>query len=154
MSKKHKQNRSLPKNLPSPQQQSKHVTVQTRAESFSGPLPPPVVLKQYDEIVPGAADRILSMAESQSQHRQQLEKSVIESDIKNSRLGLHYGLVIGLVSVIGGTACILMGHQVGGSIIGGVGLTGLVGVFVYGSTQRKKEREARFKAEVMPVKEA
>jgi len=92
MSKKHKQNRNLPRNLPSPQPQSKHVTVQTRAESFSGPLPPPVVLKQYDEIVPGAAERILSMAESQSQHRQQLERSVIESDIKNSRLGLHYGL--------------------------------------------------------------
>ncbi len=38
----------------------------------------------------------------------------------------------------------------GGSIVGGTGLTGLVGVFVYGSRQRQKEREARVKAEMKP----
>jgi uncharacterized membrane protein len=115
-------------------------------------LPPPAVLAQYNEIVPGAAERILAMAEGQAQHRQQLEKSVIESDIKNSRLGLHYGLLIGLVAVIGGSVCIVSGYEVGGSIVGGTGLTGLVGVFVYGSRQKQKEREARVKSEMTPGK--
>ena len=36
--------------------------------SFSGPLPPPELLKQYDEVVPGAADRIISMAEAEQAH--------------------------------------------------------------------------------------
>ena len=35
------------------------------ASSFSGPLPPPELLKQYDEVVPGAAERIISMAEAE-----------------------------------------------------------------------------------------
>jgi len=115
---------------------------------YAGPLPPPEVLVQYNQTVPDAAERIITMAESQSRHRQELESKVIESDIKNSRLGLHYGLIIGLAAVIGGTICITSGYEVGGSIIGGTGLTGLVGVFVYGSRSKRKEREQRYKAEM------
>ena len=48
--------------------------VMTSAEvEFSGPLPPPAVLQGYEDIVLGAANRILEMAERQSKHRQQLE---------------------------------------------------------------------------------
>ncbi|MGH7200157.1 MAG: DUF2335 domain-containing protein [Planctomycetaceae bacterium] len=41
------------------------------SQEFSGPLPHPAVLQQYEEIQPGFADRILRMAEQQGQHRQQ-----------------------------------------------------------------------------------
>ena len=126
-----------------PQQTTSHKQVQLA--QFSGPIPHPTILEHYDRISPGAAERIISMAENQAKHRQDLEARVISSDISNSRLGLHYGLIIGLVAVIGGAFCIVTGHEVGGSIIGGTGLTGLVGVFVYGSRQRRKEREARIR---------
>lgn len=128
-----------------PDQKQHSVTAIHRVQA--GPLPPPEVLMQYNQAVPDSAERIIVMAEAQSKHRQELESKVIESDINNSKLGLHYGLIIGLAAVIGGTICILYGHEVGGSIIGGTGLTGLVGVFVYGSRSRRKEREQRFKAE-------
>jgi uncharacterized membrane protein len=101
------------------------------------------MLREYDTILPGAADRIIAMAEAQSRHRQELESKAIASDIANSRTGLHYGLIIGLTAIIGGCACIALGYQVGGSIIGGTGLTSLVGVFVYGTASRRKERERR-----------
>lgn len=56
-------------------------------ERFSGPLPPPEVLEKYNAIEPGSANRIIRMAESQAQHRQSLERTVIESrtrsDLKN-----------------------------------------------------------------------
>ena len=129
---------------PSVASQAKNVkSVTARAEQFSGPIPPPQILNQYNQIVPGAADRIIAMAEGQAEHRQQLEKQAIDSDIKNSRLGLQYGLAIGLAAVIGATVCIVSGFEIGGSILGGTGLTGLVGVFVYGSRQQRKEREKR-----------
>jgi uncharacterized membrane protein len=83
------------------------------------------------------------MAEKQSQHRQEIEIKVITSDIKNARLGLHYGLIIGLASVVGGVVCIISGYEIGGTILGGSGLSSLVGVFVYGSRQKRKEREKR-----------
>ena len=36
-----------------------------RSEMYSGPIPPPEALARYEEIQPGAADRILKMAEKQ-----------------------------------------------------------------------------------------
>lgn len=136
-----------------PQHDSNQNNQQAKAQylaefhTHSGPLPSPAVLNQYDQIVPGAAERIISMAEEQMRHRHSLEKKAIESEIADSRLGLHYGLIIGLASVIGGAICIIFGHEIGGSIIGGAGLSGLVGVFVYGTNQRRKERESRWKME-------
>lgn len=44
------------------------------ASSFQGPLPPPRILHDYDQIVPGSAERIISLWENQVQHRQDLEK--------------------------------------------------------------------------------
>ena len=118
-------------------------TITATAQTFSGPLPPPALLKEYDIIIPNGAERIIAMVEAQSKHRQELELKVVSSDIKNSRTGLHYGLIIGLTAVVGGVVCTIAGYQAAGSIIGGSGLTGLVSVFVYGSRQRRKEREHR-----------
>jgi uncharacterized membrane protein len=114
-----------------------HVS-QTR---FSGPLPHPDILARYEQILAGAADRIISMAEAQSRHRQELEAEVIASDIKNSRIGLYCGLIIGLTAILSGAACIFVGQQWGGGFLGGAGLTGLVSVFVYGAHEKKKERQ-------------
>jgi uncharacterized membrane protein len=66
------------KNLPQAEKQTHQQvkSVQAKAVSFSGPLPPPEVLQNYNQITPGAADRIISMAEKQSQHRQESEMRV------------------------------------------------------------------------------
>jgi len=125
--------------------QSRLTATQQTFYHHAGPLPPADSLAQYDQVVPGAAERIMAMAEQQAVHRQLMEKKVIESDILNSRKGLNYGIIIGLTAVIGGCACVMTGHDVSGSIIGGTGLTSLVGVFVYGSRERRKERETRLK---------
>jgi uncharacterized membrane protein len=49
---------------------------------YQGPIPPPQLLKQYDEISPGFADRIIRMAESETAHRQQAENKALDADIK------------------------------------------------------------------------
>jgi uncharacterized membrane protein len=41
---------------------------------FVGPIPPPDLLKKYEDALDGAADRIIKMAEKQSAHRQWMEK--------------------------------------------------------------------------------
>lgn len=33
---------------------------------YSGPIPPPNIIKGYEQVLPGSADRILKMAEKQS----------------------------------------------------------------------------------------
>lgn len=37
--------------------------------TFVGPIPPPDILQGYDNILPGLADRIVSMAEAEGNHR-------------------------------------------------------------------------------------
>jgi uncharacterized membrane protein len=48
-------------------------------EAWHGPLPPPESLKQYDVIVPGAAERILLMAEKEMEHRHQRENRTLRN---------------------------------------------------------------------------
>jgi uncharacterized membrane protein len=48
-----------------------------QAASFSGPLPPSPMFREYEDALPGAADRILGMAERQAEHRQEWEKSAL-----------------------------------------------------------------------------
>lgn len=122
---------------------SNNLVVEERTITFSGPLPPPEVLERYNKIVPGVAERIIKMAEQQSAHRRSLEAQVINSDIKNSKLGLYFGFMIGLTGIIGSVITSIYVSQLAGGVLGIGSLTALTGVFIYGSQSRKKEREER-----------
>ncbi len=47
------------------------------------------MLEQYDRLVPGAAERILQMAEAESKHRQSLEKAAQQANIENAKRELE-----------------------------------------------------------------
>jgi uncharacterized membrane protein len=140
MSKAGKRSNKPPLPVPKPTQPNNSHTI---AASYQGPLPPPAMFKQYDDILPGAAERILHLFESQSEHRQAIEKAVITSDIEDGRLGLHLGAAISALAIIAGAVCILYGHPTTGGIIAAIPVPTLAAVFVYGSRQRRKEREGR-----------
>jgi len=59
-------------------------------------------LERYDQISPGAAQKIISMAESQAEHRKYLEKKVVDSRVGDSRLGLYFGFGTGMTLIIAG----------------------------------------------------
>jgi len=110
---------------------------------FSGPLPHPGILKEYDEIVPGTTDRILRQAEQQTNHRIGLEAKVIDADIRRADRGLWAGLAVAIVSIVGGCALVFADHDWAGATIATATVVSLVTVFVYGSQARKQERERR-----------
>ena len=45
------------------------LVAQHTAVQFSGPLPDPQNLQRYEQILPGSAERIMAMAETQLAHR-------------------------------------------------------------------------------------
>ncbi len=45
------------------------------AAVFQGALPPPSMFGQYDQVLPGSADRIMAMAEKEQAHRIAWENS-------------------------------------------------------------------------------
>lgn len=111
--------------------------------SYSGPLPPPDVLKRFDEVVPGSAERIIKMAEEQSTHRKDLERKVIDSDIARSKWGQILGFLISVAGLVVSGLVAVYGNAIAGSIIGVSTLGTLVGVFMYGSKTRSQEREEK-----------
>lgn len=116
--------------------------VTTIKAEFSGPLPHPEILKQYEQIQVGLAERIIAQAEREAVHRHELEKKAMDSQIadekagrREARLGQVFGLIIGIVTIGLGAYVAVNDAQIPGSIIGGLGITGLVGVFVYGRSR-------------------
>lgn len=65
-----------------------------KASIYSGPLPAPETLAAYEQILPGAADRVIAMAERQSAHRQQLETMQVESASKIWLRGQVFGFIL------------------------------------------------------------
>ena len=107
---------------------------------YSGPLPRPSDLQEYDKVVPGSAERILKMAEQQASHRQQLEKTVVLGDSRRAFCGLWVGAGVALCVLGGAIFLIYSGHDWAGSVIAGLDIAGLASVFVYGSVSRRRER--------------
>lgn len=115
------------------------VVAHASSVEFSGPLPHPDILEHYDRIVPGLADRIVSMAEKQSDHRRKLEGIVISSDTRRANLGLWFALIVVIASLVSGTYLIKLGMSAEGLVIPGGVLATIVGAFVY---QRKTQTKS------------
>ena len=79
--------------------------LQAEASTFSGPVPHPDLLRQYEELCPGFSERSLQMVEQQSAHRRAMEARVTEAKIKHEYQGqwMAFGVAIALM-VIGGMA--------------------------------------------------
>ncbi len=110
----------------------------------SGPLPSPEELAGYDQVLPGAAERILQTFEKQVEHRHFLERSAILSGIQARSWGLGLGFCVSIAGLGVSLALGLSGHEVAAGIVAAIDLTALAGVFVIGSqTQNAERREKR-----------
>ena len=73
-------------NTPAEPAGARHIA-QVIHQRFQGPLPSPDSFAAYERVLPGAADRILKMAESQSGHRQGLESRALWGDLIKAMMG-------------------------------------------------------------------
>ncbi len=108
-------------------------------EYFSGPIPPPSVMRQYEEILPGSAERILKMAENQSSHRISMESKIIPRQQRESTLGQIFGFILSLLLIGYGIYAMKEGHAWIGGIIVTVTLVSLAALFVVGRHKIKKD---------------
>jgi uncharacterized membrane protein len=127
---------------PTSQPGTKRVTTTLRVQEqlYQGPIPSPDILRGFDVIVPGSADRIIAMAEQQSAHRIAMEAKALHHEIVRSYCGLAAGFVISLIAIVGGLLLSYSGQPWAGTTIATVGLASLAGVFVYGTRSVRSER--------------
>ncbi len=82
--------------------------------AFKGPLPPPQALVGYEDACPGAANRIIKMAESQTKHRQKLEEKTISSNICNEKTGMWLAFALTVILVILGVYLLMNNKETAG----------------------------------------
>lgn len=132
-------------NPPSAPEQNSKSDEESRIElfqSFSGPLPPPAVLRQYEEICPGCADRLIKAFEAEGSHRREIETRMVDSNIESARsqfrearLGQILAFLISVAFLIAGSYTALSGHPWIGGIFGTMGLSSIAGTFIVGRTR-------------------
>lgn len=102
------------------------------AASFSGPLPPSAMYREYEEAVPGSGDRLLAMAENQQSHRHSWENKALDATARDVKRGQRFGLIVALCC-IGGAIYLAAAHGLTmvPCVMVGFGGMGLVGQFVH-----------------------
>lgn len=129
---------NLLKGLPKDKQHQLIRTVISIIKSHSGPLPDGETLRQYADIIPNGADRVMKMAEDQLKHRMYIEKKVVGGQLLQSNIGQFLAFFIGIGALGSATYCIVSGYELSGSIVGIGGLTSLVTAFIKGKSYQKR----------------
>lgn len=119
-------------------------------EVFSGPIPHPRLLAEYEKLQPGSMDRFMTMAEKQQDHRMELEDKAIASQLKSNERGQVFGFILSALVIISGIVLFVIGMPwFGIPIIVGM-VTVLVVLFVKGKIHMEgdlKEKKASIDAQ-------
>ena len=117
--------------------QTKQVRVETQVATFSGPLPPPKLLQDYEAIQPGFAERIVKMAEQEADHRRLQETKALDTDIvlnhkdfTERKTGQFLAFAIVIIMAFVGAYLALNGSEIAGSVFGGPAIVSIVGAFL------------------------
>lgn len=131
-------------------QKKKPAINNTRADTrvstvgWSGPLPPPAALEQFDTIIENGAERIFKMAEAEQAARLAREAEAIQYEItkfeairQDNRRGQWLGFAIALTAVIAASATAYFGAHPSVSIaLVGVPILGIVKAIINSRSDR------------------
>ncbi|MEO7029824.1 MAG: DUF2335 domain-containing protein [Acidobacteriaceae bacterium] len=118
-------------------------TIHAIGYAYSGPLPPPQVLREFEQILPGVAERIFIQFEAQAEHRRRSETKVIDSNTLSQKLGAISAPVIGLSGVVGGMILVGRGFNITGLGTVFAALGSIVATFLYQRHAQDRERFAK-----------
>ncbi len=99
--------------------------------TFKGPLPPPEVFDGYEQTLPGAADRILTLTEKQEDHRIAWEAKA-QKEVSRGQI---FGFVVAVLMIIGAVVCAALDQAWIGTALVGTSALGIVTAFIQGPGQ-------------------
>jgi uncharacterized membrane protein len=118
------------------------------AESTSGPLPPPSMLKGYEDVLPGAADRIFTLMEQQSAHRQELERVALDRNSRSRDRGQFFAFVLCALVIVGGFVAIYLGQSLVGMAAILIAIGGVAATFL--TTRQRQQQQLEERREAIP----
>ncbi|MCW2457467.1 UNVERIFIED_ORG: putative membrane protein [Rahnella aquatilis] len=109
-------------------------------EAFQGPLPHPRILRDYEAVLPGAADRIFKLTEDEFKHRHDMEDKALNGAIFRDKRGQNYGLSATIFTVLCALILGLTGHDfLAGAVIGTV--VAIATIFVLRNKPKNKPQK-------------
>lgn len=114
-----------------------------QSAEFSGPLPPPSLLRAYEQVCPGFAERIVKMAEVEQAHRHGTEKRdqlALSNIIGIRKIGQFCGFTLGFVGISGGILLCAMNRSSGFHTIV-LSLGTLLSVYVASAWRERNQRK-------------
>ncbi len=99
--------------------------------TYSGPVPPPSFLVEYEKLVPGSAKKFLEATHIEAEHRRSLETMLCQEQIKLSRRGQIMAFSLASFCAMGSFVTIFLGYSIEGlgALLASIGI--FVGVFIY-----------------------
>ena len=135
-----KKKRNLPLKTPKEEKKSsKKSEIVSLEQHFTGPLPPPQILKGYEEVHPGTAERIISMAESEQQHRHNMQRKELNLFVGLKGLSMISAFLIGVCGISWGGFLLLHDKSITGLTSLLSSLVALVGVYLYDKKHPNKK---------------
>jgi len=123
------------------------IVTHTTHQEWSGALPPPAALQQFDGIIKDGAERIMRMAEQEQTHRQEMEQIALSSDVSTSRRALQIEIVtraIGglvLLACVGGSIyCASIGQTWPAVALVGLPVMTAIGLLIRGHAKRQDKQ--------------
>ena len=114
---------------------------------YHGAVPHPDILRGFDDIVPGAAARLIKLAEDESEHRRKLESQSLEANIitqqnqlalgetqqkyvfRSDLVGQVFGLLVCLSSIASAIYLGINGHDWLAGVIAAIPTAALIKAF-------------------------
>lgn len=107
--------------------------------AYQGPLPPPIYLDAYNKVLPGAADRIIAMAEKQLNERTQKEMLALKLPYQLASRGQILGFLLAFACLVLTGFLAFTGHDTVAGVIGGGTIVSLAVIFVTGKHIEQKK---------------
>ncbi len=98
--------------------------------SYSAPIPPASEFAKYEAACPGAADRILAMAEREAIHRHMNDDKLVDASIRLAGNGQKSALTIAIGSLAAIVISLFVNQPFAAIVPGIVALTSLAATFL------------------------
>lgn len=113
------------------------------SSAYEGPIPPPDLVKQYEKIMPGAAEFFFDQVRQNAEHRRARETQAITSEIDDQRAerserkrGQVFGFWLAALAIVLSVVAVLWNPSAAtatfASVLGGTTVIGLTTIFVLG----------------------
>ncbi|ACV41142.1 membrane protein [Xylella phage Xfas53] len=108
---------------------------------WSGLLPTPDQLAHLDEVVPGAAERIIKMVEQEGNHSREARMLAVKTGTDLQKAGITSAIMVALFGLGLSFVLGITNHDTVAAILGGTSLTAVVLAFLRKNKSDKSEEK-------------